>query len=130
MTQKKKDETKKNKDENKQNKESENKQENIEKKIDANKKKLARDNSVGFPIVGIGASAGGLEAFKEFFSGMPDDSEIGMAFVLIQHLAPDHESSLTEIIRNFTSMRGLEVKDEMKVAANSVYIIPPNYDIS
>jgi two-component system CheB/CheR fusion protein len=49
----------------------------------------------GFPIVGIGASAGGLAAFEAFFSGMPFDADPGMAFVLVQHLAPDHKSIIT-----------------------------------
>ena len=50
-----------------------------------------------FPIVGIGASAGGLAAFEAFFAGMPADSEPGMAFVLVQHLAPDHKSMNEEV---------------------------------
>ena len=57
---------------------------------------------VGFPIVGIGASAGGLAAFEAFFSGMPADVDPGMAFVLVQHLAPDHKSILTDLIRRYT----------------------------
>jgi two-component system CheB/CheR fusion protein len=52
-----------------------------------------------FPIVGIGASAGGLAAFEAFFSGMPTEADPGMAFVLVQHLAPDHKSILTDLIR-------------------------------
>ncbi len=56
----------------------------------------------GFPIVGIGASAGGLAAFEAFFSGMPADSDPGMAFVLVQHLAPDHKSILTDLIRRYS----------------------------
>ena len=53
-----------------------------------------------FPIVGIGASAGGLAAFEAFFSGMPADKDPGMAFVLVQHLPPDHKSILTDLIRH------------------------------
>lgn len=78
----------------------------------------------GLIIVGIGASAGGLEAFKSFFSKMPADS--GMAFVLIQHLSPDYPTMLAEIISKNTSMAVSEAKDGMKVVANHVYIIPPN----
>ncbi|MGM0436647.1 MAG: chemotaxis protein CheB [Bacillota bacterium] len=99
-------------------------------KTNTNGKKSNGDASAEFPIVGIGASAGGLEAFKEFFSSMPDDSESGMAFVLVQHLAPDHKSSLSNIIRNYTNMKVLEVKDKMKIERNSVYIIPPNYEMT
>ena len=57
-----------------------------------------------FPIVGIGASAGGLKAFEAFFSGMPADTNPGMAFVLVQHLAPDHTSLLRELVQRYTRM--------------------------
>ena len=83
-----------------------------------------------FPIVGIGASAGGLAAFEAFFSGMPVDTEPGMAFVLVQHLAPDHKSILTDLIRRYTSMQVFEVEDGMAVAPNCAYIIPPNRDMA
>jgi len=71
-----------------------------------------------FPIVGIGASAGGLGAFEAFFSGMPAEVEPGMAFVLVQHLAPDHESILTELIRRYTRMQVFEVEDGMVVVVS------------
>ncbi|WP_285907780.1 chemotaxis protein CheB [Pseudodesulfovibrio pelocollis] len=83
-----------------------------------------------FPIVGIGASAGGLAAFEAFFSGMPADVEPGMAFVLVQHLAPDHKSLLTEIIRRYTRMQVFEVEDGIKIQPNCAYIIPPNRDMA
>ncbi|MFO7576700.1 MAG: CheR family methyltransferase [Pelovirga sp.] len=83
-----------------------------------------------FPIVGIGASAGGLSAFKAFFSGMPTDADPGMAFVLVQHLAPDHKSVLTDLIRGYTPMQVFEVEDGMEVRINCVYIIPPNCDMA
>ncbi|OGD13617.1 chemotaxis protein CheR [Candidatus Atribacteria bacterium RBG_19FT_COMBO_35_14] len=83
-----------------------------------------------FPIVGIGASAGGLAAFEAFFSGMPTDSDPGMAFVLVQHLAPDHKSILSELIKRYTRMQVFEVEDGMKVQPNCVYIIPPNRDMA
>ena len=83
-----------------------------------------------FPIVGIGASAGGLAAFEAFFSGMPADIDPGMAFVLVQHLAPDHKSILTNLIQRYTRMRVYEVTDGMKVLPNSTYIIPPNRDMA
>ena len=84
----------------------------------------------GFPIVGIGASAGGLAAFEAFFSGMPADTDPGMAFVLVQHLAPDHKSILTDLIRRYTRMQVFEVEDGMKVLPNCAYIIPPNRDMA
>ncbi len=83
-----------------------------------------------FPIVGIGASAGGLAAFEAFFSGMPADSDPGMAFVLVQHLAPDHKSILTDLIRRYTRMQVFEVEDGMAVQINCAYIIPPNRDMA
>ena len=83
-----------------------------------------------FPIVGIGASAGGLAAFEAFFSGMPASADPGMAFVLVQHLAPDHKSMLTELIRRYTRMQVFEVEDGMRVQPNCAYIIPPNRDMA
>ncbi len=83
-----------------------------------------------FPIVGIGASAGGLAAFEAFFSGMPADVDPGMAFVLVQHLAPDHKSLLRELIQRTTRMKVFEVEDGMVVQPNCAYIIPPNYDMA
>ncbi|MCX5836318.1 MAG: hypothetical protein NTX62_04980, partial [Deltaproteobacteria bacterium] len=65
----------------------------------------------GFPIVGIGASAGGVKAFEAFFSGMPADADPGMAFILVQHLAPDHKSILTDLLRRYTRMQVFEVED-------------------
>ncbi len=75
-------------------------------------------------IVGIGASAGGLEAFKTFFTHMPADGEL--AFVLVQHLAPDHNSLLAELIGRSTTMPVLEATHGMRVEARHVYVIPPN----
>ena len=86
--------------------------------------------AVPFPIVGIGASAGGLAAFEAFFSGMPADREPGMAFVLVQHLAPDHKSLLSDLISRYTRMRVFEVEDDMVVQENCAYIIPPGCDMA
>ena len=82
----------------------------------------------GFPIVGIGASAGGLAAFEAFFSGMPVDTDPGIAFVLVQHLDPNHKSMLIDIIRRYTRMQVFEVQDGVTVKPNCIYIIPPNAD--
>ena len=86
--------------------------------------------ATGFPIVGIGASAGGLAAFEAFFSGMPADKNPDMAFVLVQHLAPDHKSILTDLVRRYTRMQVFEVEDGMVVKPNCAYIIPPNHDMA
>ncbi|UOA06919.1 chemotaxis protein CheB [Methylobacter sp. S3L5C] len=83
-----------------------------------------------FPIVGIGASAGGLGAFEAFFSGMPTDTDPDMAFVLVQHLAPDHSSILTDLIQRYTRMKVYEVENGMHVQPNCAYIIPPNRDMA
>ncbi|TAG85261.1 MAG: chemotaxis protein CheB, partial [Oscillatoriales cyanobacterium] len=77
-----------------------------------------------FPIVGIVASAGGLEAFTEFLGHLPADT--GMAFVLIQHLDPNYKSLLSEILATKTEMPVSQVEDGTTVEPNQVYIIPPN----
>ena len=74
----------------------------------------------GFPIVGIGASAGGLSAFEVFFSGLPANTDPGLAFVLVQHLAPDHKSILTDLIRRYTRLQVYEVEDGMVVRLKHV----------
>jgi len=77
-----------------------------------------------FPIVGIGASAGGLEAFRRLLKALPVNT--GMAFVLVQHLDPDHESMLTHLLSHSTAMPVTEVQEGMTVEPNHVYVIPPN----
>jgi len=79
-------------------------------------------------IVGIGASAGGLEAFELFFKNMPADS--GMAFVLIPHLSPEHKSIMPELLSRHTGMSVVQAENGMPVKPNSVYIIPPDKDMS
>jgi len=80
--------------------------------------------SATFPIVGIGASAGGIEAFSQVLEHLPADT--GMAFVFIQHLHPGYESALTEILARQTSMAVVEADDDLKVEPNHVYVIPPS----
>ena len=75
-------------------------------------------------IVGVGASAGGLEAFTELLQHLPGDT--GMAFVLVQHLDPVHESALAQILTRATPMPVREVRNNLKVEPNHIYIIPPN----
>jgi len=89
-----------------------------------------RKEQINFPIVGIGASAGGISAFGAFFSAMPVEVEPNMAFVIVQHLAPDHKSILTEIIQRYTKMKVYEVQDGMEVRPNCTYIIQPNFDMA
>jgi chemotaxis response regulator CheB len=78
----------------------------------------------GAPVVGIGASAGGLDAFKRFFAAMPAES--GIVFVLIPHLDPAQESLMASLLSRHTSMPVVEATEGMPVEANHVYIIPPN----
>jgi two-component system CheB/CheR fusion protein len=82
----------------------------------------------GVPIVGIGASAGGLQAFEEFFRAMPADS--GMAFVLVSHLDPDHVSILHELLSKSAHMPVEQITDGLAVMANRVYVIPPGKDLA
>ena len=86
------------------------------------------EQEMGFPIVGIGASAGGLEAFEKFFAHMPPDS--GMAFVLVQHLSAPHKSILDDLVRRYTRMEVSEVTDGVEVQPNQAYIIPPGKDLA
>ncbi len=81
-----------------------------------------------FPVVGIGASAGGLEAFEKFFTNTPPDT--GMAFVLVQHLDPNHDSMLVDLIRRYTRMTVLQVTDALTMKPDHVYVIPPNKDLA
>ena len=89
---------------------------------------MKKSSSGSHPIVGIVASAGGLEAFKKFFSAMPADS--GLAFVLVPHLDPSHESMMVDLLGKLTPMLVIEAKQGMAVLPNCIYIIPPNYFLS
>lgn len=80
-----------------------------------------------FPIVGIGASAGGLEALEKFFSAIPEKS--GMAFILVVHLAPDHISLLPELLQRKSCMPVCHIEEDMVVLPDHVYVIPPNKEL-
>lgn len=81
-----------------------------------------------FPIVGIGASAGGLEALVQFLEHVPKDSD--MAFVIVQHLDPTQKGMMPELLQRATPMKVSQVKDRTRVEPNCVYVIPPNSDMS
>jgi two-component system CheB/CheR fusion protein len=92
---------------------------------------VARDERsavASFPIVGVGASAGGLEAFTQLLKALPLDT--GMGFVLVQHLDPEHESALTQILSRATSLPVCDVTNNQPVQPNHVYIIPPDTNLS
>lgn len=87
------------------------------------------ENKKGFPVIGIGASAGGLDAFNTLFKNMPVDT--GMAFILIQHIEPSHVVNMVGLIQRQTRMPAVEVKDNgLEVQPNRLYMIPQNLEIS
>lgn len=88
--------------------------------------KTARNND--FPIVGVGASAGGLETLEQFFAKMPENT--GMAFVIVQHLDPNHVGMMPELLQRMTEMTVFQVTDCLHVKPNCVYVIPPNKSMS
>lgn len=90
--------------------------------------KVAPAAGTAFPIVGIGASAGGLEALEQFLARVPPGS--GMAFVIVQHLDPTHKGIMPELLQRATGMKVIQVKDRTTVRADCVYVIPPNKDMS
>jgi two-component system CheB/CheR fusion protein len=87
-----------------------------------------RSQGVGFPVVGIGASAGGLEAFTELLEHLPSDT--GMAFVFAQHLDPRHKSNLAQILSRSTPMPIREATDGMQLARNQIHVMPPDRDMA
>mgnify|MGYP003394553172 FL=1 len=84
--------------------------------------------SNNFPIVGVGSSAGGLEAFIQLLGKMPVDT--GMAFILVQHLDPTQASLAVDIISKSTQLQIQEVEDGMRVVPNQIYVIPPNHNMN
>lgn len=78
-------------------------------------------------IVGLGGSAGSIEAFRQIIAGLEADT--GMAFVFVLHLAPDRESALTTIIQRWTTMHVAEAADGLRLEPNCVYVIPPDHDL-
>jgi len=96
--------------------------------IKPSNKSLEAHKSMNFPIVGIGASAGGLEALELFLGKMPIN--IGMAFVVIQHLDPNYVGMMPELLQRVTLMKVLQASDWLKVQPNCIYVIPPNKSLS
>jgi two-component system CheB/CheR fusion protein len=97
------------------------------KKIEAKVPVEPSNREKGLTVVGIGASAGGLEALSAFFSALPSDT--GMAFVVITHLHPEHESHMAELLQRNTRMPTMQITERTAVEANHVYVIPPNRTI-
>jgi hypothetical protein len=88
----------------------------------------SRRVDAAFPIVGIGASAGGLEALDHFLRHVPEGN--GMAFVIVQHLDPTRKGIMAELLQRATDMKVTQVKDRTRVQPDCVYVIPPNKDMS
>ena len=84
----------------------------------------AQPGTDSFAVVGVGASAGGLEAFTQLLAALPENT--GMAFVLVQHLDPHHKSLLVELLRARASIPVLEAEDGAAVRKNCVFVIPPD----
>src|ERR1700761_2058101 len=89
-----------------------------------NKDKIKERSDNFFPVVGIGASAGGLEAFKRLIRAIPEKS--GIAFILVQHLEPTHESMLVDILQKLTRIPIQEITNNIRVEPDHVYVIPSN----
>jgi chemotaxis response regulator CheB len=90
---------------------------------------LARESTRPYGVVGIGASAGGLEAVSQLLRHTPPD--VGLAYVVVMHLSPDHESHLAELLQRFTSMPVRQVHDDLTpLASNQVFVIPPARTLS
>ncbi len=88
----------------------------------------AATHKPAFPVVAVGASAGGLEAYTRLLQNLPVDT--GMAFVLVQHLDPRHVSLLPGLLSRATAMPVAEVKDGMRLEPNHIYVLPPNYSLA
>ncbi len=95
--------------------------------LDGNSPDMAKIGAEGFPVVGVGASAGGVEALEAFFGGL---AQTGMAFVVVQHMASDKQSHLPEIIGRATRMPVVQATDGLSVEPDHVYIVPPGYNLA
>jgi two-component system CheB/CheR fusion protein len=93
-----------------------------------NQASIGKMSDGGFPIAGIGASAGGLEAIEQFFTHMPTNA--GIAFILVSHLDPSHASMMTDLIGRFTKIAVVEAGEGMQVEPDHIYVIPPNRNMA
>ena len=97
-------------------------------KINATARRSARDPNEPVAVVGLGASAGGVAPLQQFFADMNPES--GLAFVVVMHLSPEHESQLPSVIQQKTTMPVMQVTEPVKVRPNHVYVIPPNHQLT
>src|SRR5438270_12804935 len=89
---------------------------------DKDKNKGSSENI--FPVVGVGASAGGLDAYKRLIRAIPENA--GVAYILVQHLEPSHDSMLVEILQKIASIPVQEITNNVRIEPNRVYVIPSN----
>jgi two-component system CheB/CheR fusion protein len=106
------------------------KKSNVDKKIFEGKNTVTDglQSALDFPVVGIGASAGGLEALQDFFKNMPNNSNA--AYIVVQHLSPDYKSLMDELLARVTSMDIYRVEDGMEIKKNAIYLIPPGKNMT
>src|SRR5262245_38656031 len=103
-------------------------------KSNKKEKQAEQDNGSGQPvkeeflIAGLGASAGGIQAFQDFFQRVPPKS--GIAYVVILHLSPDHDSKLAQVLQTTTKMPVIQVNQKVKVKPDHVYVVPPNQHLT
>ncbi len=97
-------------------------------RVPSRRRASGRPPAASFPVVGIGASAGGVEAVGALLAALP--SHTGMAYVVVQHLSPSHETILPEILARSTAMPVVLAGNEMEIAPDCVYVIPPGKDLS
>ena len=93
-----------------------------------NKARAKAEDAAPRGVVGIGASAGGLEALQEFLRYLP--ATTGLTYVIIQHLSPDYKSLLGDILSKHTKMSVLQAEDNTLIEKNKIYLIPPKYNMS
>ena len=94
----------------------------------ARESRVTAKTQTGFPVVAIGASAGGIEAFRHLLPALPTNS--GMAFILVLHLDPKHASRMAQLLTASTAMKVLEAQKGMPLEPDHVYVIPPGYFLS
>jgi len=94
----------------------------------AKQKVEGKENRLAFPVIGLGASAGGLEALERFFEAVSENS--GAAYVVVAHLDPTHISLMPELLQKHTKIATVQIKDGMSVESDHLYIIPPNCNLS
>src|SRR5690242_1281919 len=82
------------------------------------------ESNENFLVVGLGGSAGGVQALRDFFSQVP--AQTGMAYVVILHLSPDHDSQLAEVLQSAALLPVTKVEQRVRVQPDHVYVIPPN----